>query len=60
MGSLSPRSCQGKYGVNEGVVCKGDTGGPDLWMAKIKTHAYMEKLKRGSVCTCRNWEDYWE
>src|SRR5204863_6968087 len=26
----------GKYGVAEGVVCKGGKGGLDLWMAKIK------------------------
>jgi hypothetical protein len=29
----------GKYDVAEGVVCKGGTGGDDLWMAKIKTYA---------------------
>jgi hypothetical protein len=27
----------GKYGVAEGVVCKGGSGGDDLWMVKIKT-----------------------
>ncbi len=37
----------GKFGVVEGVVCKGGSGGSDLWMAKIKTHAYM---KRGLKC----------
>jgi hypothetical protein len=47
----------GKYGVSEGVVCKGGSGGPDLWMAKIKTHAYLEKLKRAFG---ERWEDYWE
>ena len=36
----------GKYGVMEGVVCKGGSGGPDLWLAKIKTYAYLERLKR--------------
>jgi len=30
----------GKYVVEEGMVCKGGTGGTDLWMAKIKTYAY--------------------
>lgn len=47
----------GKYGVSEGVVCKGGSGGPDLWMAKIKTYAYLEKLKRAFG---ERWEDYWE
>lgn len=47
----------GKYGVDEGVVCKGGSGGADLWMAKIKTHAYMEKLRRAFG---ERWEDYWE
>jgi hypothetical protein len=48
---------RGKYGVAEGVVCKGGSGGSDLWMAKIKTHAYMERLKRAFG---ERWEDYWE
>ena len=47
----------GKYGVAEGVVCKGGTGGPDLWMAKIKTDAYLDRLKRAFA---DRWEDYWE
>lgn len=47
----------GKYGVEEGVVCKGGKGGPDLWMAKIKTYAYLEKLK---AAFADRWEDYWE
>ena len=47
----------GKYGVSEGVVCKGGSGGPDLWMAKIKTYAYLERLKRAFG---ERWEDYWE
>ncbi len=36
---------EGKYSVAEGVVCKGGNGGPDLWMCKIKTSAYQERLK---------------
>jgi hypothetical protein len=48
---------QGKYGVTEGVVCKGGPGGSDLWMAKIKTYAYMERLKRAFG---ERWEDHWE
>lgn len=47
----------GKYGVAEGVVCKGGAGGKDLWMAKIKTHAYMERLKQAFA---DRWEEYWE
>ena len=47
----------GKYGVTEGVICKGGTGGSDLWMAKIKTNAYMERLKRAFG---ERWEDHWE
>lgn len=47
----------GKYDVNEGVICKGGSGGSDLWMAKIKTNAYMEKLK---AAFADRWEQYWE
>ena len=60
-GKLTGKFCddlrQGKYDVNEGVVCKGGTGGSDLWMVKIKTYAYMEKLK---AAFAENWEDHWE
>jgi hypothetical protein len=48
---------QGKYGVNEGVVCKGGVSGADVWMVKIKTYAYMERLKQAFA---DRWEDYWE
>ncbi len=48
---------RGKYDVQEGVVCKGGKGGPDGWMAKIKTYAYLEKLK---AAFADRWEDYWE
>jgi hypothetical protein len=47
----------GQYAVSEGVVCKGGKGGSDVWMAKIKTYAYMEKLKRAFA---EKWQDYWE
>jgi hypothetical protein len=47
----------GKFGVSEGVVCKGGSGGADLWMAKIKTHAYMARLKQAFA---DRWEEYWE
>lgn len=46
----------GKYDVAEGVVCKGGTG-DDLWMVKIKTNAYMERLKEAFK---DDWEAYWE
>ena len=46
----------GKYNVNEGVVCKGVVDG-QLYMTKIKTNAYMKKLQS----TFGNkWKDYWE
>jgi RNA ligase len=47
----------GKYNVDEGVICKGGTGGDDLWMVKIKTNAYMSKLQQAFA---DRWEDYWE
>ena len=47
----------GKYGVAEGVVCKGGSGGADVWMVKIKTYAYMERLKQAFA---DRWEEYWE
>lgn len=47
----------GRYGVAEGVVCKGGWGGADVWMVKIKTYAYMERLKQAFA---DRWEDYWE
>jgi hypothetical protein len=48
---------RGKYGVAEGVVVKGGAGGPDLWLAKIKTYAYREKLQQAFA---ERWQDYWE
>lgn len=48
---------QGRYGVAEGVICKGGLWGPDVWMVKIKTHAYLERLK---LAFADRWEDYWE
>lgn len=47
---------EGKYNVAEGVICKGGKGA-DLWMVKIKTYAYLEKLKQAFK---ENWEKYWE
>ena len=48
---------RGRYGVDEGVVCKGGLGGDDLWMVKIKTDAYLQRLKQAFA---ERWEDYWE
>jgi hypothetical protein len=36
----------GMHGVAEGIVCKGGSGSRDPWMAKIKTDAYQEQLKK--------------
>jgi len=47
---------EGRYDVQEGVVCKGCAHG-NVWMAKIKTHAYMERLKEAFGS---DWENYWE
>ena len=47
----------GEFDIFEGVVCKGGSGGRDIWMAKIKTHKYLQKLKE---VYANNWQDYWE
>ncbi len=47
---------QGRYNVSEGVVCKGEDDGR-VWMVKIKTNAYMLRLKEAFA---DRWEDYWE
>lgn len=47
---------RGTYGELEGVVCKGGTGS-GLWMAKVKTDAYQQRLKNAFA---GRWEDYWE
>mgnify|MGYP003348784253 CR=1 FL=1 len=46
----------GKYNVKEGVVCKGQIDGR-VWMVKIKTDAYMHRLKEAFA---DDWESYWE
>jgi len=45
------------YNLEEGVVCKGGSGGKDIWMAKIKTNEYKEKLKNVYQ---KMWRIYWE
>jgi hypothetical protein len=46
----------GKYGVKEGVVIKGVVDN-NVYMAKIKTEAYMERLKNKFK---DSWVQYWE
>lgn len=48
---------EGKFGVKEGVVCKGDDRDGKIHMCKIKTNAYMERLKQSFN---DKWKDYWE
>lgn len=47
---------EGRYDVAEGVVCKGGATG-EVWMVKIKTNAYMRRLKESFA---DDWEDFWE
>jgi hypothetical protein len=56
-GNLTEDVRAGKYPVAEGVVIKGGSGGADVWMAKVKTNAYLERLRQAFG---ENWEDYWE
>jgi hypothetical protein len=48
---------EGKYGVAEGAVCKGGKGGEDVWMIKVKTYAYLDRLKKTFGA---KWAEYWE
>jgi len=50
-----PRS--GEWDIFEGVVCKGGSGGTDLWMAKCKTNSFKKKLLQ---VYANDWENYWE
>jgi hypothetical protein len=47
---------KGKYDVKEGVVVKGIYSN-QVYMAKIKTEAYLERLKNEFQ---DNWKEYWE
>lgn len=47
---------EGRYDVAEGVVCKG-TAGRERWVVKIKTNAYLARLKQAFA---DRWEDHWE
>lgn len=55
-GQLVEEIRRGKYKVNEGVVCKGMYDGK-VYMVKIKTNAYMERLKSEFK---DKWKNYWE
>jgi hypothetical protein len=46
----------GRFGDSEGVVCKGGEG-HGRWMAKVKTNAYLRRLKE---FFSGDWEKYWE
>lgn len=46
----------GQMGLDEGVVCKGGSG-HELWMRKVKTTRYYEKLK---AVHAEGWEKFWE
>ncbi|HYF62691.1 MAG TPA: RNA ligase family protein, partial [Herpetosiphonaceae bacterium] len=56
-GQFSEDVRAGRYNVQEGVVCKGGSGGADVWMVKIKTQAYQARLRQAFA---ERWEDYWE
>jgi hypothetical protein len=46
----------GRYGMGEGVVCKGGEG-HGRWMAKVKTTAYLQRLR---AFFQDDWQRYWE
>lgn len=46
----------GKFSVKEGCVIKG-IHNKEIYMAKVKTNAYMQKIKQSFQ---DNWQDYWE
>ncbi len=56
-GQLTEDVRSGKLGVEEGVVVKGGSGGEDLWMAKIKTNAYLARLQSAFA---DRWHEFWE
>lgn len=45
-----------KYGLIEGVVCKGGSG-HNLWMKKIKTNDYLAEIRR---VFGTGWSEHWE
>ncbi|MEM7477011.1 MAG: hypothetical protein AAF483_18665 [Planctomycetota bacterium] len=55
-GKFTTEVREGKFRVSEGVVCKGGKTG-EVWMVKIKTNAYMERLQDTFA---QDWKNYWE
>lgn len=59
-GPMTPEFVQGvregKYPLNEGVICKGGER-HTFWMCKVKTLAYLDLLKQRFA---NNWTQYWE
>jgi hypothetical protein len=45
-----------RFGTGEGVVCKGGEG-HGRWMAKVKTDAYLRRLR---AFFQDDWQRYWE
>ena len=55
-GQLFVDARKGKFPVKEGIVVKGIVG-DQIYMAKIKTEAYLDRLKNEFK---DNWKEYWE
>lgn len=55
-GQLFVDARKGKFPVKEGIVVKGMVG-DRVYMAKIKTEAYLDRLKNEFK---DNWKEYWE
>ena len=55
-GKLTEDVRAGNYDVDEGAVIKGGDG-ETVWMAKVKTQVYLNKLKASFG---DKWEDYGE
>lgn len=56
-GSFLESVREGNWDVTEGIVCKGGSGGTNHWMLKVKTYAYMKRLK---ATLGAKWEEHWE
>ena len=55
-GKLTEDVRQGRFGVKEGVVIKGGRG-EALWTCKVKTLAYLARLKQAFG---PRWREFWE
>jgi hypothetical protein len=56
-GSFLEAVREGKWGVAEGIVCKGRTDSGEVWMIKVKTFGYLKRLQE---VLGEKWEEYWE